>query len=100
GLQILAEADACGVGMVRDPANGDLFVFNHLEYDAGTLGDEYQRDIKAGLNTAIPQNYYPDDDPSSPPVNHWRPFAFLLMANWINDLYQATPYDLSSLGKG
>ncbi|MEK9759620.1 MAG: homoserine O-succinyltransferase [Candidatus Puniceispirillum sp.] len=100
GLQILAEADACGVGMVRDPANGDLFVFNHLEYDAGTLGDEYQRDIKAGLNTAIPQNYYPDDDPSSPPVNHWRPFAFLLMANWINDLYQATPYDLSSLSKG
>ena len=79
--------------------NGDLFVFNHLEYDAGTLGDEYQRDIKAGLDTAIPQNYYPRDDPLSPPVNHWRPFAFLLMANWINDLYQATPYDLSSLSR-
>ena len=99
GLQILAEARECGVGMVRDPMNGDLFVFNHLEYDAGTLGDEYQRDIKAGLNTAIPQNYYPHDDPLSPPVNHWRPFAFLLMANWINDLYQATPYDLSSLSR-
>ena len=99
GLQILAEARECGVGMVRDPMNGDLFVFNHLEYDAGTLGDEYQRDIKAGLDTAIPQNYYPRDDPLSPPVNHWRPFAFLLMANWINDLYQATPYDLSSLSR-
>ena len=98
GLQILAEGDMCGVGMVRDPENGDLFVFNHLEYDAGTLGKEYHRDEKAGLNTAIPENYFPQDDPSQPPINNWRPFAFLLMANWINDLYQDTLYDLSTLG--
>ena len=98
GLQILAEGDACGVGMVRDPENGDLFVFNHLEYDAETLGKEYHRDEKAGLNTAIPENYFPQDDPSQPPINNWRPFAFLLMANWINDLYQDTLYDLSTMG--
>ena len=98
GLQILAEGDTCGVGMVRDPENGDLFVFNHLEYDAETLGKEYHRDEKAGLNTAIPENYFPQDDPSQPPINNWRPFAFLLMANWINDLYQDTLYDLSTLG--
>ena len=99
GLQILAEGEACGVGMVRDPANGDLFVFNHLEYDAGTLGKEYFRDTQAGLGTAIPKNYFPQDDPAQPPINNWRPFAFLLMANWINDLYQDTPYDLSSMGQ-
>jgi homoserine O-succinyltransferase len=98
GLQILAEGDTCGVGMVRDPENGDLFVFNHLEYDAETLGKEYHRDEKAGLKTAIPENYFPQDDPSQPPINNWRPFAFLLMANWINDLYQDTLFDLSTLG--
>jgi homoserine O-succinyltransferase len=31
-------------------------------------------------------------------VNFWRPFAFLLMSNWINDLYQATPFDLTRIG--
>ena len=25
------------------------------------------------------------------------PYAFLLMTNWINDLYQATPFDLTTL---
>jgi homoserine O-succinyltransferase len=99
GLQILAEGESCGVGMARDRKNGDLFVFNHLEYDAGTLGKEYHRDAEAGLGTALPVNYFPGDDATRPPINSWRPFAFLLMANWINDLYQDTPYDLSALGE-
>jgi homoserine O-succinyltransferase len=97
GLSVLAEGGECGVGMVRDPKTGDLFVFNHLEYDANTIGDEFHRDLAAGLDTALPQNYFPNDDPALPPINNWRPFAFLLMANWINDLYQATPFDLSSI---
>jgi homoserine O-succinyltransferase len=97
GLNVLAEGGECGVGMVRDPKTGDLFVFNHLEYDANTIGDEFHRDLAAGLDTALPQNYFPNDDPALPPINNWRPFAFLLMANWINDLYQATPFDLSSI---
>jgi len=97
GLDVLAEGGQCGAGMVRDPKTGDLFVFNHLEYDAKTLGDEYHRDVAAGLNTALPQNYFVNDDPTLLPTNYWRPFAFLLMTNWINDLYQATPYDLTSL---
>jgi homoserine O-succinyltransferase len=99
GLNVLAEGGECGAGMVRDPKTGDLFVFNHLEYDATTIGDEYHRDLLAGLNTALPQNYFPNDDPTLPPINNWRPFAFLLMANWINDLYQATPFDLSRIAK-
>jgi homoserine O-succinyltransferase len=99
GLNVLAEGGECGAGMVRDPKTGDLFVFNHLEYDATTIGDEYHRDLLAGLNTALPQNYFPNDDPTLPPINNWRPFAFLLMANWVNDLYQSTPFDLSSIAK-
>ena len=99
GLSVLAEGEECGAGMVRDPETGDLFVFNHLEYDATTIGDEYHRDLLAGLNTALPKNYFPNDDPTLPPINNWRPFAFLLMANWINDLYQSTPFDLSSIAR-
>ena len=99
GLNVLAEGGDCGVGMVRDPETGDLFVFNHLEYDATTIGDEYHRDLLAGLNTALPKNYFPNDDPTLPPINNWRPFAFLLMANWINDLYQSTPFDLTRIAK-
>ncbi|MGC6536857.1 MAG: homoserine O-succinyltransferase [Candidatus Puniceispirillaceae bacterium] len=97
GLQSLAVSDEVGVGMVRDPENGDLYVLNHLEYDAETLAAEYQRDISQGVNTALPANYYPNNDPENEPVNYWRPFAYLLMANWLNDLYQTTLFDLSEL---
>ncbi|MEC8712688.1 MAG: homoserine O-succinyltransferase [Pseudomonadota bacterium] len=97
GIEVLGESDACGIGLARDPSNGDLFVLNHLEYDAETLGTEYVRDREQGLSTALPHGYFPGDDPEAEPVNFWRPYAFLLMNNWINDLYQTTPFDLSSL---
>ena len=97
GLEIMAEGRDCGVGMVRDPESGDLFVLNHLEYDADTLANEFHRDHAEGVATAMPVDYFPGDDPDSQPVNFWRPFAFLLMSNWINDLYQSTPYDLGTL---
>ena len=97
GLNVLANGFDCGAGMVHDPKSGDLFVFNHLEYDATTLADEYHRDIGTGLDTAMPKNYFPNDDPTQSPVNNWRPFAFLLISNWINDLYQSTPFDLTKL---
>ena len=44
-------------------------------------------------------HYFPNDDPDHAPVNYWRPFAFLFITNWIHDLYQATPFDLSTLRK-
>ena len=48
-------------------------------------------------DTALPVNYFPGDDVARVPVNSWRPFAYLLMANWLNDLYRDTPYALESL---
>ena len=68
-----------------------------MEYDAETLANEFYRDQSEGLKTAMPVGYFPDDDPTRLPVNFWRPFAFLLISNWINDLYQATPFDLAEL---
>ena len=48
GLNILAESNEIGVGMARDKSTGDLFVLNHLEYDAETLNSEYKRDKNDG----------------------------------------------------
>jgi homoserine O-succinyltransferase len=43
-------------------------------------------------------NYYPCDDPSQPPTNRWRSHAHLLYGNWINEIYQTTPFDLDAIG--
>jgi homoserine O-succinyltransferase len=99
GLEMLARGDVAGPGMVRDRDNGDLFIFNHLEYDADTLAEEYFRDAGEGLNTTLPMHYFPEDDPQKKPVNFWRPFAFLLITNWLHDLYRATPFDFISRGR-
>jgi homoserine O-succinyltransferase len=99
GLDILAESPDAGPGIVRHHDTGDLYVLNHLEYDAHTLAAEYHRDQMEGLETALPLNYFPNDDPDHAPVNYWRPFAFLFITNWIHDLYQSTPFDLSTLHK-
>lgn len=98
-LEILASSTESGVAMVRDSRDHDLFVLNHLEYDAETLAEEYERDHEAGLNTQLPANYFPDDNPELSPTNRWRPYAFLLMANWLKDLYRRNPYDLSELAR-
>lgn len=99
GIEVLAESDASSIGLARHPSTGDLFVLNHLEYDADTLATEYHRDQEQGLDTALPHGYFPDGDPGREPVNFWRPYAFLLMNNWINDLYQATPFELETLAE-
>ena len=41
---------------------------------------------------------YPDDDPEKPPRNCWRAYAHLLFGNWINEMYQTTPYELEAIG--
>lgn len=99
GLDVLAHSDEAGVGMLRHGVSGDLYVLNHLEYDAETLANEYHRDAAEGLKTALPKYYFPADDATKTPVNYWRPFAYLLAANWLNTLYRDTPFDLNSLKK-
>ena len=60
---------------------------------------EFIRDMNAGLNPDIPVNYYPDDDYNRAPVNRWRSQASLIYINWINYVYQTTPYDLNDIGR-
>ncbi|MCR9275823.1 homoserine O-succinyltransferase [Mameliella sp. AT18] len=99
GLPILIDSEETGPCLVEDPCHRALYIFNHLEYDSGTLKEEYDRDVAAGNPINVPANYYPDDDPSKPPQNRWRSHAHLLYGNWINQIYQSTPFDLSLIGK-
>lgn len=98
GLNILLGSDEVGPCLVEDPAHRALYIFNHLEYDRDTLKDEYDRDVEAGIGINVPCNYYPQDDPSKVPLNRWRSHAHLLYGNWINEIYQSTPYDLNDIG--
>jgi homoserine O-succinyltransferase len=99
GLNILIDSGETGPCLVEDPAHRAIYIFNHFEYDSGTLKEEYDRDVEAGTPINVPVNYYPDDDPSRPPQNRWRSHAHLLYGNWINEIYQSTPYDMSEIGR-
>jgi homoserine O-succinyltransferase/O-acetyltransferase len=97
-LRILSESDISGVYAVADLQGRHFFITGHSEYDPLTLKTEYDRDISQGLPIQVPYNYFPNDDPSQPPVVLWRSAANLLFSNWLNYyVYQETPFDLSRL---
>ncbi|MCC7321909.1 MAG: homoserine O-succinyltransferase [Rubellimicrobium sp.] len=100
GLVTLLASAETGPCLVEDAAHRAVYIFNHFEYDSDTLKQEYDRDVAAGTPINVPLNYYPDDDPSQPPLNRWRGHAHLLYGNWINEIYQTTPYDLTAIGTG
>jgi homoserine O-succinyltransferase len=98
GLKVLASSPEAGAVITAAPDHRQVFVTGHLEYDADTLDTEYRRDLAAGLDIALPANYYTDDDPTKPPLIRWRTYAHQFFANWLNYyVYQETPYDLSHL---
>ncbi|MCB1516361.1 MAG: homoserine O-succinyltransferase [Hyphomicrobiaceae bacterium] len=97
-LKLLIDSDEVGICMLEDQKYRALYMLNHFEYDTRSLADEYARDEKAGLNPLLPFNYFPGDDPSREPVNIWRATAHLFFQNWINEIYQSTPFDLAAIG--
>ncbi len=99
-LITLLGSDEVGPCLVQDPDHRALYIFNHFEYDRDTLKQEYDRDVANGTPINVPLNYYPDDDPARVPLNRWRSHAHLLYGNWINEIYQTTPFDLAEIGRG
>lgn len=96
-LRILSVSPQAGIHIVSDHDNSQFFVSGHSEYDLYTLRDEYLRDTNNGMNPKVPFNYFPNDDPTQKPVNHWRAHGQLLFTNWLNYyVYQTTPYDLTA----
>jgi homoserine O-succinyltransferase/O-acetyltransferase len=96
-LKVLLESEESGPALLEDAAHHALHMFDHLEYEATTLAAEYDRDA-ADRATPVPRNYFPADDPTQPPANRWRSHAHLFFANWLNEMYQTTPYELSEIG--
>lgn len=97
-LELLAESDETGLCLVQDKLTRSIYMFNHLEYDTLSLKEEYDRDVTAGSEIRLPGNYFPEDNPNLPPENRWRSHAHLLFGNWINEVYQTTPYELERIG--
>jgi homoserine O-succinyltransferase len=97
-LDILSESEESGVYIVSALGGRQIFVMGHPEYDHDALKKEYLRDLKKGLDIAMPSNYFPDNDPDRTPVMSWRGHANLLFANWLNYyVYQETPYALDQI---
>ena len=99
GLEVLMESEEAGLCFVADNPHRQLYMFNHIEYDTNSLGEEYHRDVEAGKTINLPANYFPGGNPSSLPENRWRSHAHLLFGNWINEVYQTTPFVLEDIGK-
>jgi len=98
GLKTLLHSQEVGPCLVEDAQHRAVYIFNHLEYDSDTLKQEYDRDIANGTPIHVPGNYYPNDDPARVPENRWRSHAHLLYGNWLNAIYQSTPFEIKDIG--
>ena len=98
GLELLSISGDAGVFAVKSEDSRQFFITGHPEYDPDTLSREYFRDKDKGLPIHVPYHYFPDNDPSRPPIVRWRSAGQLLYTNWLNYyVYQTTPYDISEV---
>ena len=98
GLRVLSSSEKAGVFVVATERGRQIFVTGHSEYDGDTLKKEYFRDKEKGLEIAIPENYFPNDDETREPLVRWRSCANLFYSNWLNYfVYQTTPYDITQI---
>lgn len=87
-----SEEEAPFIIMSKDAKH--IMITGHLEYDATTLAEEYERDLSKGLDIQMPKNYFPHDDAKQQPLNTWRSHTHLLFSNWLNYyVYQQTPFE-------
>ncbi|MEG2171718.1 MAG: homoserine O-succinyltransferase [Desulfovibrionaceae bacterium] len=94
-LTVLCYSQQAGLAVVESRDKSQVFVTGHLEYDRDTLAGEYQRDSLRGLQPAIPENYYPHNNPMAVPQMRWRAHAHLFYSNWLNYyVYQEAPFTL------
>ncbi len=95
-VTVLSESEEAGLFLAMADEGRKIFVQGHPEYDRMTLDQEYKRDTARGLGTALPENYYPNDDPEETPLLLWRALSFNLYNNWLNYyVYQVPPYHLN-----
>jgi homoserine O-succinyltransferase/O-acetyltransferase len=99
-LEIIAASEIAGAYIIASKDGRQLFVTGHSEYEPLCLKDEYERDLAAGQAPAIPEHYFPNNDPSLPPIVNWKSHGSLLFSNWLNYyVYQLTPFDMDRIGE-
>lgn len=91
-LVTLAKNNEIGETILMNKKENELFVLGHFEYDTTSLQEEYLRDIKKGEEIQKPENYSIDS-----PLNTWRSHAYLFFHNWLNQVYQETPYNIEDI---
>lgn len=96
-LEVLSKSSITGTNIVATKDFKEIYILGHLEYGKDTLAQEYFRDLKQHKPIQIPFNYFPDDDPSKEPIFKWRSHANLLYRNWLNYVYQMTPFHLEDI---
>ncbi|MFS9132706.1 homoserine O-succinyltransferase [Streptococcus infantis] len=96
-LEILASGKEVGISILASRDLREVYSFGHLEYDRDTLAKEYFRDLAAGLDPHIPENYFKNDDIHELPCMRWSSSAALFFSNWVNyAVYQETPFEWKS----
>lgn len=88
-LKVLLEGKKSGIAVLKDQK--DIFILAHPEYSRFTLDEEYKRDLAKGLKIAQPKRYY---DKQGKVIMSWRSSASVFFANWLNLVYQETPFIL------
>lgn len=92
-LQILADSHRAGASVISNTDHSQVFVLGHMEYDRDTLKREYERDLAKGLPIEKPFCYFADKDGREIKMN-WSSTSNLFYNNWLNFVYQTTPYRL------
>jgi homoserine O-succinyltransferase/O-acetyltransferase len=84
-LEVLCESEESGIYIVSTRDRKQIYITGHPEYEKYTLKEEYERDIKSGLNTSLPKNYYPNDDSSQKTNLDWSSYSQRLFTNWVRE---------------
>jgi homoserine O-succinyltransferase/O-acetyltransferase len=92
-LKLLAASEDAGALLIASRDRKHVMITGHLEYESDSLAQEYSRDLNKGLEIHMPENYFPNNDPTQPPINRWRSHGHLFFSNWLNYyVYQETPF--------
>ena len=92
-LVLLASSHRAGASVIANTEHSQVFVLGHMEYDRDTLKKEYERDLKKGLPIERPFCYFADKAGTVANMN-WASTSNLFYNNWLNFVYQTTPYEL------
>ncbi len=90
-LKILATSHRAGAPIVCNEDHSQIFILGHMEYDRDTLKKEYERDIAKGLPIEVPFCYFAGKQKETINMN-WSSTANLFYNNWLNFVYQTTPF--------